>query len=75
MMSSSWKQKTFQAVQAKQGPIHTGRKSFEMACNVDTPRREEPVTEGNFGRCGKLHTLDWLFFSGLRSVPEFTFGA
>ena len=22
------------------------------------------MTEGNFGRCGKLHTLDWLFFLG-----------
>ncbi len=22
------------------------------------------MTRGNFGRCGKLHTLDWLFFSG-----------
>ena len=34
------------------------------------------MTEGNFGRYGKLHALDWLaVFSGLRSVPEFTFAA
>ncbi len=25
-------------------------------------QKEEPMTEGNFGVCGKLHTLDWLFF-------------
>ncbi len=35
------------------------------------------MTECNFGVCGKLHTLDWLFFflGYIRSVPEFTFGA
>ncbi len=27
------------------------------------------MTEGNFGGCGKLDTLDWLFFLG--SIPFF----
>ncbi len=31
------------------------------------------MTEGNFGRCGKLHTLDWLFFLGYVPFPELRF--
>ena len=41
-------------------------------------QKEKPMTKGNFEGCSKLFRLDWLFFcffSGLRSVPEFTFGA
>ncbi len=27
-------------------------------------QKEQPMTEGNFGGCGKLDILDWLFFLG-----------
>ena len=31
---------------------------------MELTQKEQPMTEGNFERCGKLHTLDWLFFLG-----------
>ena len=32
--------------------------------------KEQPITEGNFGGCGKLHTSDWLFVLGDVPFPE-----
>ena len=38
--------------------------SKNVTSGTEQTQKEEPMTERNFARCGKLHTLNWLFFLG-----------